>query len=403
MTKSADAPELNDPISREVRESAPALPVSKPRPDPAPESASAPQPAPQADPSPAPARWSPPTRSWLVTAIIAALLVGAIVAILYAWQLPPFGGRYEQTDDAYVRGQTTVISPQVSGYVLDVPVKDFQNVRSGDVLVRIEDSIYGAKVAQARANVLTQIANLQNSQQAQRSKEASTLQQDAAIASAEAQLRRAKADSGRVEALVPKGWVTGRERDQQIAALRSAEAQLGEARAAREIGTQDVRTVVVGRSGLSANVEAAKAQVRLAEVDLGHTVIRAPLPGQLSEVAVRRGQYVTAGTQLMFLVPKTFWVTANYKEAQTRDMQVGDEASFTVDALGGKRLIGHVENMAPAAGSEFAVLRPDNATGNFVKVAQRIAVRIRIDPNQPLPDRLRPGMSVVARIKTGAR
>jgi multidrug resistance efflux pump len=158
--------------------------------------------------------------------------------------------------------------------------------------------------------------------------------------------------------------------------------------------------VIVGRSGLNANVEAAKAQVRLAEVDLGHTVIRAPLAGQLSEVSVRQGQYVTAGTQLMFLVPKTFWVTANYKEAQTRNMRVGDEASFTVDALGGKRLRGHVENMAPAAGSEFAVLRPDNATGNFVKVAQRIAVRIRIDPGQPLADRLRPGMSVVARIKT---
>jgi len=158
--------------------------------------------------------------------------------------------------------------------------------------------------------------------------------------------------------------------------------------------------VIVGRSGLSANVEAARAQERLADVDLGHTIIRAPQSGQLSEVSVRQGQYVTAGTQLMFLVPRTFWVTANYKEAQTRRMRVGQAASFTIDALGGKRLTGHVESLAPAAGSEFAVLRPDNATGNFVKVAQRIAVRIRIDPNQPLAERVRPGMSVVARIKT---
>lgn len=350
-----------------------------------------------------PDRWSPPSRSTLATAVITILVVAAIVAILYAWQLPPFGGRFEQTDDAYVRGQTTVISPQVSGYVSEVPVKDFQNVRPGEILVRIEDSIYSAKVAQARANVLTQIANLQNSDQAQRSKEASTLEQDAAIASAEAQLRRVRADESRTEALITHGWATKRELDLQVAALRSAEAALSQARAAREIGTQDVRTVIVGRSGLHANVAAAKAQVRLAEVDLGHTVIRAPLDGQLSEVAVRRGQYVTAGTQLMFLVPRTKWVTANYKEAQTRNMRVGDEASFTVDALGGKRLTGHIENMAPAAGSEFAVLRPDNATGNFVKVAQRIAVRIRIDPNQPLADRLRPGMSVVARIKTEDR
>jgi multidrug resistance efflux pump len=105
----------------------------------------------------------------------------------------------------------------------------------------------------------------------------------------------------------------------------------------------------------------------------------------------------------MYLVPKTLWVTANYKEAQTRKMRVGQRASFTVDALGDERLKGYVESLAPAAGSEFAVLRPDNATGNFVKVAQRIAVRIRIDPNQPLADRLRPGMSVVARIKTDER
>lgn len=351
----------------------------------------------------APDRWRPPARGWFASASIAVLVVAAIVAIFYAWQLPPFGGRYEQTDDAFVRGQTTVISPQVSGYVSDVPVSDFQNVRAGDLLARIEDSIYGARVAQTRANVLSQISNLNNSDQAQRAKEASTLAQDAAIAAAEAQLARARADWTRLESLVQHGWATKAQEDLGRAALRSAEAQLRQANAARKIGTEDVRSVIVGRAGLSANVDAAEAQVQLAEVDLGHTVIRAPVDGQLSEVAVRRGQYVTAGTQLMFLVPRTFWVIANYKEAQTRNMRIGDEASFTVDALGNKRLKGRVENLAPAAGSEFAVLRPDNATGNFVKVAQRIAVRIRIDPGQPLAERLRPGMSVVARIYARSR
>jgi len=347
-----------------------------------------------------PDRWDPPARSWLITSLIVMLLVGAVATILYAWRLPPFGGHVEQTDDAYIRGQTTVISPQVSGYVSVVPVKDFQNVRAGDVLVRIEDSIYGARVAQAQANVLTQIANLSNSDQAQRSKEAGTLSQDAGIANAEAQLSRARADWNRLESLVRAGWATRAQEDQSRASLQAAEAQLQQAHAAREIGTQDVRTVIVGRSGLNANVEAAKAQVRLAQIDLGHTVIRAPQSGQLSEVSVRTGQYVTAGTQLMYLVPRNFWVTANFKEAQTRNMRVGQKASFTVDALGDKRLTGTVESLAPASGSEFAVLRPDNATGNFVKVAQRIAVRIRIDPGQPLADRLRPGMSVVARIRT---
>jgi multidrug resistance efflux pump len=302
-----------------------------------------------------------------------------------------------------VRGQTTIISPQVSGYVAAVPVKDFDNVGAGQVLIRIEDSIYSAKVAQARANVLTQMANLQNSDQAQRSKEASTLVQDAGIVSAEAQLARAQADWNRLEPLVRQGWATRAQEDQVRAALRSAQAQVSQANANRQIGTQDVRTVLVGRSGLSANVEAARAQVRLAEIDLDHTVIRAPQAGQLGEVGVRQGQYVTAGTQLMSLVPRNLWVTANFKEAQTRKIRVGQKATFTVDALGDRRLKGHVESLAPAAGSEFAVLRPDNSTGNFVKVAQRIAVRIRIDPNQPLADGLRPGMSVVARIRTDDR
>jgi len=361
--------------------------------------AAAPAAAPVDEPA-APQRWDPQARSRLTNLTIIILVLVAVVAILYAWQLPPFGGRYEQTDNAYVRGQTTIISPQVSGYVAEVPVQDFQQVKAGDVLVRIEDRIYSAKVAQARANVLSQAASFDNSTQAQRSREANELAEDAAIANAEAQLTKVRADMRRVDALVGHGWVTTRDRDQQIAALRAAEAQLRQARAAREIGRQDVRTVIVGRAGLSANVEAAKAQVRLAEVDLDHTVIRAPQAGQLSEIGVRRGQYVTAGTQLMFLVPKNLWVTANFKEAQTRKMQVGQPASFTVDALGKARLTGHVESLAPAAGSEFAVLRPDNATGNFVKVAQRIAVRIRIDPGQPLADRIRPGMSVVARVDT---
>jgi len=396
--KSDDAHEISVPASETGRAAEPA----RHAPTPEPEVAPAPQ-APVETPEVAPSRWSPPAKSSLATIVILLLVLTAIAAILYAWRLPPFAGRFEQTDDAYVRGQTTVISPQVAGYVSEVPVNDYQGVKPGDVLVRIEDSIYSARVVQARANVLTQVANLQNSDQAQRSKEASTLVQDAGIASARAQLARAQSDWKRLESLIKNGWATRAQEDQLRAALLAAEAQVQQANATRSIGTQDVRTVIVGRSGLSANVEAAKAQVRLAEVDLGHTVIRAPQAGQLGEVSVRQGQYVTAGTQLMYLVPKTLWVTANFKEAQTRRMRVGQPASFTVDALGSIRLKGHVENLAPAAGSEFAVLRPDNATGNFVKVAQRIAVRIRIDPDQPAADRLRPGMSVVARIKTSDR
>ena len=351
----------------------------------------------------APSGWRPAAKTGPTIVAIVVVAIIAILAILYAWRLPPFAGWSEKTDNAYVRGRVTIISPQVSGYVTEVPVQDFAEVKAGQVLATIDDRIYRARVAQAEANVAAQQASLANSSQAQRSREVAIQSQDAGIANATAQLVRAQADMKRAQALVADGSISTREFDQTRATLLAAEAGVRQAQASRSIGTQDVRTVVVGRGGLEASVEAAKAQLRLAQIDLDNTIIRAPEAGQLSEIGVRRGAYVTAGTQLLFLVPHNVWVVANFKEAQTRDMRVGQRARFKVDALGGAALAGHVENMAPAAGSEFAVLKSDNATGNFVKVAQRIAVRIRIDPNQPLAARLRPGMSVELSIDTRAR
>lgn len=347
-----------------------------------------------------PSGWAPPPRSRAVSIAIVGIAVAAVLAILYAWQLPPFAGFSERTDNAYVRGRVTIISPQVSGYVTRVTVQDFAEVKAGQILATIDDRIYRARVAQAEANLAAQEAALANSAQAQRSREVATGSQDAAIANARAQLVRAEADMRRADALIADGSISARERDQTRATLLAAQAGVRQAEAARAIGTQDVRTVLVGRGGLSAAVEGARAQLRLARIDLDNTVIRAPVAGQLSEIGVRNGAYVTAGTQLMYLVPHDVWVVANFKEAQTRDMRVGQRASFKVDALGGAKLTGHVENISPAAGSEFAVLKADNATGNFVKVAQRIAVRIRIDPGQDLAPRLRPGMSVEAKIHT---
>jgi multidrug resistance efflux pump len=166
------------------------------------------------------------------------------------------------------------------------------------------------------------------------------------------------------------------------------------ASATKPVGSEDVQTVLVARAGLKAGVEAAEAALRLAEIDVEHTVVKAPESGQLSEIGVRNGAYVAAGTQLMSLVPSDLWIIANYKEAQTARMRVGQPVSFRVDALAGATLVGRIEQSAPAAGTEFSVLRPDNATGNFVKVAQRIAVRIRVDAGQASAARLRPGMSV---------
>ena len=386
-----DEPEVDRQAETPVAAPEPAVPPAVP---PASESAS--EPPPESPPS----MWRPAPKSRPMVIAIVALAVCAVLAVLYAWRLPPFAGWSENTDNAYVRGRVTIISPQVSGYVTQVPVQDFAEVKAGQVLATIDDRIYRARVEQARANVATQEAALANSGQAQRSREVAIESQDAGIANAQAQLVRARADMRRAQALVADGSISTREFDQTRAALLAAEAAVQQAKASRAIGTQDVRTVVVGRSGLEAAVEAAKAQLRLAQIDLDNTIIRAPGDGQLSEVGVRLGAYVTAGTQLLSIVPHNVWVIANFKEAQTRRMAIGQVARFRVDALGGAALRGRVENLSPAAGSEFAVLKADNATGNFVKVAQRIAVRIAIDPGQALAARLRPGMSVEVSIDT---
>ena len=226
--------------------------------------------------------------------------------------------------------------------------------------------------------------------------------QDAAVANAQAQLVRAQADMRRVNELVDAGSVSLRERDQTLAAMRQAEAAVRQAAAQRQIALEQVRSVGVGRGGLAAGVENAKATRGLADIDLMNTVIRAPRDGKLSEVPVRVGQLVNPGTQLMYLVPQHHWVVANFKEAQTAKIRVGQRATLHVDALGGAELKGVVESIAPAAGSEFSVIKPDTGSGNFVKVPQRIAVRIRIDRDQKLSARLGPGMSVIATVHTGS-
>ena len=349
---------------------------------------------------PAGSGWRPPALSRTAIALILLLAAAGIAAVLAAWRVWPFTTAYESTDNAYVRGRTTVIAPQVSGYVTRVLVRDFENVKAGQPLVTIDDRIYAQRVEQAQAQVESAQATLANATQTAASRQASFGAQGAAVANARAQLMRAQADMNRVNDLVTDGSVSLRERDQTLAALRQAQAQLNQAEAAQEIARQDIRTVEVGRGGQQAGVSGARAALRLARIDLANTVIRAPEAGRLSEVGVRVGQYVTAGSQLMFLVPPETWVIANFKEAQTARIAVGQRASFTVDALANARLTGRVERISPAAGSEFAVLKSDNATGNFTKVPQRIAVRIRVDPGQRLAERLRPGMSVQARVDT---
>lgn len=329
---------------------------------------------------------------------IGVLSVVAVLLVLFAWRLPPFSSPFERTENAYVRGQVATISPQVSGYVAEVLAGDFQDVSAGQPLFRIDDRIYRQQVEQAAANLAARRAERANSAQAEASSRAMLGSREAELASARAELSRAEVDMARVAELAEEGSVSIRERDQTRAGLRATQAALQQAQAAVEVAHQDVRAVGVSRDGLDAAVEAAEAALRLAEIDLANTVVLAPEAGRLGQVGARRGQYVTAGTQLVSLVPPRLWVIANYKERQAGPMREGLPAVVTVDALDDQRFTGRVHQISPATGSEFAVLPAQNATGNFTKVAQRLPVRIVLDPDQAGLERLRAGMSVVARV-----
>jgi multidrug resistance efflux pump len=338
-------------------------------------------------------------KPWTVV-LMAFVALAGIVLILWAWRLGPFNSTLVQTDNGYVRGQITVLAPQVNGYVAEVLVKDFQFVKAGQPLLRIDERIYKARVDQAEAQRDAAIAALDNFTQTQAQNRARGGAARATLAAVQAERNRAAAELGRVEELAAKGSVSLNERDRVRMTTELAGANVLKARADIAIAEETVKATTVSRGGLEAQVKTAAAQLALAQIDLSNTVVKAPRDGQVSEASVRLGQYVTAGSQLLFLVPDTMWIVANFKENQTWTMRIGQRATFTVDAFNGAALSGHIEQIAPATGSEFSVLRADNASGNFTKVVQRLPVRIAIDPDQELARRLRPGMSVIVKVDT---
>lgn len=324
-------------------------------------------------------------------------LVGVLV-ILYAWQLPPFTSQIQSTENAYVRGQVTFISPQVNGYLTAVNVLDYQPVHKGDLLMTIDDRIYKQRVHQAQAQLAMKKAALANNIQQRRSAEAVIERNQAALDNARAQAVKSGLDLKRVENLVSDGSLSIRERDASRASNSQTVADVQQAKATLDVSRQDLQTVIVNRASLEADVASAAAALELAQIDLDNTKIIAPGDGQLGQISVRQGAYVTAGTRLTSLVPQQLWVVANMKETQMARIRPGLPVTFTVDALDGERFKGEVEYISPAAGSEFSAISPDNATGNFVKIAQRIPVRIKITGENAL--RLRPGMSVEVNIDT---
>lgn len=334
------------------------------------------------------------------TLFILAIGLCGVLFILYAWQLPPFRSSVQMTENAYVRGQVTIISPQLAGYIKQVPERDYLRVKKGDVLFALDDRIYVQKLKQAEAMLETQKASLANSEQDRLAAEARTRSGEAVLNTAKVALNVAEANYNRVTPLRKSGVMTQSNEDQSLSALEQARGAVSQAEAALEVNKQDVQSIIVRRHSLEAAVTNAEAAVDLARIDLSNTKIIAPQNGVLGEIGAKPGQYVNIGAQLTNLVPDKKWIIANFKETQFYGMKAGLPVTFTVDALNHEKMTGHIEAFSPATGSEFSVLKADNATGNFIKVTQRLPVRIAIDGGQEQAERLMPGMSVIVKVDT---
>jgi len=390
----------------------------------------APVPATQQEHAPAPPtrpKWQKYATPVLVT-LLAAGLIATISRNWNAWE----GGRIEQvTDDAYVRGDLTPLSTKVAGIVRDVKVSDFQRVHAGDLLVELEDDDYQAQLQQASAAVEAARAAIENNRKQRELQDARIERALAGIDQAKAQIAaaqagieaahadvvRTRAERARQEALLAtqsatKQHVETAVADEQRFAAQAAsrDADLEQAKTAlrsNEIAVEaERRTKAVLQSQeqqLIADLHGKEAAHTVAEVNLGYTSIHAPADGTVGERRVRPGQLVSPGTQVLTFVAETKWVQANYRETQLTHMKVGDPAEIRIDEYPGQVVRGKVLEIAPASGSQFALLPPDNATGNFTKIVQRVPVKIALDPEQLIAERLRPGLSVIARVCTSSK
>jgi membrane fusion protein (multidrug efflux system) len=319
----------------------------------------------------------------------------------------------ESTDDAYIGADATTVAPKVRGLVAEVLVRDNQLVHSGDPLVRIDPEEFDARVATARADLADAQAGVASARAAlvsldaeQRLSAANVDAAETAIRSANAQSDRASTDTRRYDALVTSGAVSVREADSVRAAAVSAEQDVARVKALLQVARETLSVTVAKRATLfaalqkaTANVERDRAALDLAEQDLRHAVIAAPIDGVVGNRQVQQGDYVQPGTRLLVLVPlQALYVTANFKETQTGRMRTGQRATVRVDALSSERLTGVVESLAPGSGSQFSLLPFEPGTGNFTKIVQRVPVGIRFAPGQPRLGALRPGLSVTAKI-----
>ncbi len=345
--------------------------------------------------------------------IIAIVLLALIMLAwgIYWWTT----GRWLiDTDDAYVRADIVTLAPRISGYLTEVNVEDNQQVRAGEVLAQIDTRDYQAKVCQAAAAVRAAAAELSVQQARIFSLQARQIQQKSRIDDAQAAVRAAGAESER-SALEERRQV--RLMSQNVSSMQQLEAakaemnktaaNLARAQAQALMSKQALMVLASDRQAAEAELvkadalqSQAQAVLNLARINLGSTQIKSPIAGTAGERTLRVGQYVEVGSPLLAVVPDSVYVIANFKETQIDLMRIGQTAEVTVDAYDGQRFNGTVESFAPASGAQFALLPPDNATGNFTKIVQRMPVRIRLNKGQARLGEIRPGMSVIVTVDT---
>lgn len=334
--------------------------------------------------------------------LIGALLVfGAVLAVVAGWAWARSSGA-TSTDNAYVRGDATSLAPKVSGYVTAVEIVDNQTVRAGEILFRIDDRDYRARLAQAVANVGAAQARLSNVDAEIRLQHALIRQADAQRRANLTELNLAAKMSDRRRELVRSHYVSQAQVDESDTARSSAEAAVSAASATLEAQRKRIAVLASQREAAVAAVAQAVALRELAQIDLDSTVVRAPVGGVIGNRQVRVGRFVAPGVSLLDIVPiDDLWLVANFKETQLEHIQPGQRVRITVDGYPNETMAGVVDSFAPGSGSAFSLLPPDNATGNFVRVVQRVPVKIRFS-GQPLPGRLVPGLSARVEIDRGS-
>jgi membrane fusion protein (multidrug efflux system) len=332
-----------------------------------------------------------------------ALGVVGLAVVLYGAHWWTTGRFIEDTDDAYVGGDITVIGSKVPGYIQAIAVTDNQVVHKGDLLVKIDDRDYRAAVEKAEAAVAAQEAALHNLDAVAQLQHSNIAQAQAGLSAAQAEAMRSKLDDQRYRDLVGRSAVSVESAQRAQADFQTAHAATERASASVQAAQQQLDVIDTQKRQVEAALAQARAEADIAKLNLSYTELRAPVDGVIGNRRARVGTYVAGGSQMLVVVPSHgLWVDANFKEDQLARMRVGQEVDVRADVMPGKAFKGHVTSLAPATGAQFSVLPPENATGNFTKIVQRVPVRVTLDGADGELGILRPGLSVTARIDTRA-